>query len=353
MTLSTEVRELMETRVLTSLPELQQITSDWQDLFHRCRATPFQSPDWLLPWIEVFSPENIIAVEVRSSGRLVGLAPFLIYQRDSERVLAFMGGGVSDYLDVLADPDFNSHVISEIVSEIRNSEEDWTVLDLTDIPAQSSLLGFPAWADQVREHDCCSVLPLPQTSQELLHLFSKRQRANLRNARSRLERAGGGQLEIAQTDTVSAFLDDLFSLHTSRWSEQGQSGVLDDSRIRWFHKTCAPRLLEGDRLHLCRLRLGERTAAVIYSVLSSTTTYCYLQGFDPGCSYLSPGTHLMFLAISHALGCGMREFDFLRGQEAYKQHWRAQAKPTFRISLPRQALSTGPRPTAAPDFARG
>lgn len=340
--LSTEAREQVNTRVLTSLWELQQITSEWRDLVCRCRATPFQSPDWLLPWIEVFCPSKMIAVEVRNSGRLIGFAPFLIYPRDSERVLAFMGGGVSDYLDVLVDPDFDALVIAEIVSEIRNTEEDWTLLDLTDIPAHSSLLGFPSWSDQLREHDCCSVLPLPESSEELLHLFSKRQRANLRNARSRLERAGGGQLEFAQADTVSTFLDDLFRLHSSRWSEQGQSGVLDDSRIRWFHKTCAPRLLEGDRLHLCRLRLGERTAAVIYSVMSATTMYCYLQGFDPECSDLSPGTHLMFSVISDALTRRMREFDFLRGREAYKQHWRAQAKPTFRISVRRQDLAMVP-----------
>jgi len=348
---STEFRKRLDTRVLRTVPELKEICWEWRDLFQRSGATAFQSPDWLLPWIQIFSPEKIAAIEVRSSSHLVGLAPLLIYRRDSERVLAFMGGGVSDYLDLLADPAFETQVVSEIVSAMLALQDDWAVLDLTDIPGHSSLLSFSSWKDQVNEHDWCSGLSLPDTSEELLHLFSKRQRANLRNARSRLERAGGGQVEVATSETVSEFLDDLFRLHGDRWSQQGQPGVLDNSRVQSFHKTCAPRLLESRVLHLCRLRLKDRTLAVIYSLNSNHTAYCYLQGFDPEFSSLSPGTYLMFSAISEALRQGMKDFDFLRGQEPYKQHWRPQSKPTYRISLCREQLSQIHAAKATPPLA--
>jgi CelD/BcsL family acetyltransferase involved in cellulose biosynthesis len=96
-------------------------------------------------------------------------------------------------------------------------------------------------------------------------------------------------------------------------------------------------------LHLSRLRLANRTIAVIYSLLSDRTAYCYLQGFDPNSSSLSPGTQLMFSVMSDTLARRMREFDFLRGREAYKQHWRTESKPTFRIQLPRETLATIPK----------
>src|SRR5579864_5779325 len=335
---SAEIGAELSTRLLRSVEEICQISSEWRDLFRGCHASAFQSPDWLLPWIEVFLPEKMLFVEVRCANQLVAAAPLLIYRRDSERVLAFMGGGVSDYLDVLVDPAFESQAISEMIWASLNAHEEWTVLDLTDLPSHSALLSFSSWKDQVNEHDWCSGLSLPDTSEELLHLFSKRQRDNLRNARSRLERAGGGQVEVATSETVSEFLDDLFRLHGDRWSQQGQPGVLDNSRVQSFHKTCAPRLLESRVLHLCRLRLKDRTLAVIYSLNSNHTAYCYLQGFDPEFSSLSPGTYLMFSAISEALRQGMKDFDFLRGQEPYKQHWRPQSKPTYRISLCREQL---------------
>ena len=344
---SKEIGEALTTRVLRTVVEVEQIASDWRDLFHQSRATAFQSPDWLLPWIEVFSPHKIRMVEVRLAGRLIGLAPFLIYTRDSERFLAFMGGGVSDYLDLVVDPAFQSQVIAEILKLI-SAQEDWTVLDLTDLPQHSSLLRTPLLRDHSREHIQCSVLHLPQSSKDLLDIFSKRQRANLRNARSRLQRAGGGVIEIAAAENVSQFLHDLFTLHTLRWSGQGQSGVLANDQVREFHKSSAPRLLDNGLLDLSRLRVGDRTAAVIYSLRWADTAYCYLQGFDPQFASLSPGTQLMFSVISDTVRHGMRKFDFLRGQESYKQHWRADREPTFRIQLPRAALASAHAAQPAP-----
>jgi CelD/BcsL family acetyltransferase involved in cellulose biosynthesis len=339
MTRSAPTNANLRARVLRTAAAIRELSSGWRELFQRCRANPFQSPEWLLPWIEVFSPEKLVLVEIRSGERAVGLAPLLIYRRDSNRVLAFAGGGVSDYLDVLVDPEFASEVIFEIGKAVLNAGEDWNLIDLTDLPHHSSLLTKQAFKSEAREHDSCSALRLPETNGELLHLFSKRQRSNLRNAHSRLQRAGGGEVQLATRETISEFLDDLFALHGSRWSELGETGVLSDPKVRSFHKSCAPRLLEAKLLHLSRLRLKQRTIAVIYSLLDRETVFCYLQGFDPQFRFVSPGTHLMFSVMSDTLERGMREFDFLRGCEIYKQHWRARNKPTYRIQLTRRDLA--------------
>jgi CelD/BcsL family acetyltransferase involved in cellulose biosynthesis len=327
-------------RVLRSLAELREISSEWRELFQHIRAAPFQSPDWLLPWIDAFAPEKITAVEVRCGERLVGLAPLLIYRRQAERVLAFMSGGVSDYLDVLIDPKLQAEVMSQIIAAVYTLQDDWTVLDLTDLPIHSPLLRLVSLKREAREHDSCSVLRLPDSKDQLLHLFSKRQRANLRIARSRRQRAGGGEIELATAENVSEFLHDLFALHTSRWSERGQPGVLGDPRTIKFHCSCAAGLLDSGLLRLSRLRLHGKTLAVIYSLFAHETAFCYLQGFDPEFSWLSPGTQLMFQVIGDALEHGIRRFDFLRGNEDYKRHWRPESQPTYRIQLPRAALST-------------
>ena len=175
-----------------------------------------------------------------------------------------------------------------------------------------------------------------QSREEVSHLFSKRQRANLRNARSRLQKAGGGKLEIATLESLPEFLEDLFRLHTTRWSSSGQPGVLNDESIRNFHRLSAPQLLKKEILRLYRLRSDDRTLAVIYSLFERDTVFCYLQGFDPEYAYFSPGTQLMFMVIEEAVRHGMQKFDFLRGDEAYKQHWRARKEPTFRVQITRR-----------------
>ena len=327
------------TRVLQSLEEIRAITPEWRELFKRSPATAFQSPDWLLPWLAVFSPEKIAFVEVRLAGRLIALAPWLIYRRHGELALAFAGGGVSDYLDVLVEPRFEKSALEHILRFAVAINETWTTFDFTDLPAHSPLLALPAFRNSICQHDSCSVLQLPATQEQLPHLFSKRQRANLRNARSRLQRAGGGHIEVATSETVSEFLDDLFRLHTTRWTGRGQAGVLADEKVREFHRRCAPRLLKTGSLHLSRLRTGEHTIAVIYSLFSNQTAYCYLQGFDPEYAHLSPGTQLMYFVICDAIAHGLKQFDFLRGEEAYKQHWRPELTSTYRIQMRRNELA--------------
>ena len=329
----------MSTRILRDVSEIQRIRSEWRDLFQRCRATPFQSPDWIIPWIEVFSPEKLMCIEVRCGDKLIALAPLLIYRREADHVLAFAGGGVSDYLDSLIDPKFEAEAVSAILLSALEAREHWTVLDLTDLPNHSLLLKTELFKSRTTEHDVCSVLHLPENENELLHVFSKRQRANLRNARSRLDRAGGGSPETATEENISDFLNDLFALHSVRWSQRGEPGVLGDARIRKFHSIAAPRLLREGMLRLTRLRSKDRTLSVIYSLSVGDTCFCYLQGFNTEFRQLSPGTLLMFSVIKDALLEGRRDFDFLRGQESYKQHWRAESKPTYRIQVARANLT--------------
>jgi CelD/BcsL family acetyltransferase involved in cellulose biosynthesis len=325
------------THISRTVSESRDNASDWSDLYQRCsRATPFQSPEWVLAWAEAFSPECMRVIEVRCGGTLVGLAPLLIYRRAQEPVLAFMGGGVSDYLDLLVDPRFESEVFAAILGAVAEID-GWITLDWTDLPA-ASLLHRMSLARLAVPHDHCSSLRLPASRQRLLELLSDRQRANLRNARSRLQRAGGGTVELASAETLPEFLKDLFRLHTSRWLRMGESGVLADPKVRSFHCQAAPQLLARGILRFYRLRVNRQTVATLYALLGPDTVFCYLQGFDPEFAHLSPGTQLMFSAIEDAVHMGIDKFDFLRGDEAYKKHWRAQLEPTYRIQLPRSAI---------------
>jgi CelD/BcsL family acetyltransferase involved in cellulose biosynthesis len=281
----------------------------------------------------------LAGIEIREGERMMGFAPLLIYKREAQRVLAFAGGGVSDYLGLLAVPGREEQVLDEVLRAVEEIA-GWSTLDLTDIAGASGLLRYEPLSQFSREHDVCFVLSLPETQDLLLRTFSSRQRANLRNACSRTRREGSAPIELAQADTVSEFLDDLFRLHELRWKEMGEAGVLRDERVQRFHRSVALRLLADGVLRLYRMRVNDRTVAVIYSLFHGGTVFCYLQGFDPAFSHLSPGTQLMFAVLEDAVKLGMRRFDFLRGEEAYKMHWRPQKEPTYRIEVSRSRLRT-------------
>src|SRR5690349_16469428 len=153
----------MSSRVLLSKEEFKVISSEWGELFRRCPdATPFQHPDWLRCWIDAFAPRDLVGIEIREDERLIGFAPLLIYEREAERVLAFSGGGVSDYLGLLAEPGREELVLDEV---LRAAEEipGWSMLDLTDIAGASCLLRYEPFTQFSRRHDFCFVLSLPET----------------------------------------------------------------------------------------------------------------------------------------------------------------------------------------------
>jgi CelD/BcsL family acetyltransferase involved in cellulose biosynthesis len=326
------------TRILQSREQFTLLLPEWRELFSSSPdAAPFQGCEWLMGWIDEFRPQSLVGVEIREANRLVGFAPLLVYRRNNERVLAFAGGGVSDYLGALLKQGHEGAVVTGLLNAVHTIP-DWDVLDLTDLPSGSFLVHSHELRPYVKAHDLCFVLTLPSSSEELLHSLSKRQWASLRNARSRTQRQGGAVMQPARPGNALEFLEDLFRLHTNRWKKLGQSGVLGDPQVQQFHREVVPSLLSSGLLRLYRMRMNDCTIAVNYSFFHRQSVYCYLQGFDPEFSHLSPGMQLMFAVIEEAVRFGARRFDFLRGEEGYKLHWRPGAEPTFRVEIPRSLV---------------
>ena len=332
-------------RVLRDPVSAERLLREWNSLWSRCpHVTTFQRPEWLLAWMRSFEPSQPLLIEIRCNDHLVGLAPLLVYQSGAEKVLALMGGGVSDYLDILVDPDFANETLTIIWNHIKE-ETAWTTLDLTDLPSTSLLLHtWPGdFTFSKTAHDVCSGLTLPSKVEELKNLLPFRQLRNLRNVRNRLQRAGSAHIEIATRENLPLFLEALFRLHGQRWALAGQPGVLSDAAIQAFHKRVAPQLLDRDVLRLYGLRLNGRLIASLYTLFEHDTACCYLQGFDPDYAHYSPGTHLLGVVIADATREGKLRIDFLRGREPYKNHWGACEVPTFRVQTHRTL-----RPEAAP-----
>jgi CelD/BcsL family acetyltransferase involved in cellulose biosynthesis len=331
----------MQVRVLQNISSIEPFLREWEELWSRCpQATPFQRPEWIFSWMQIFQPREPLLLEFRRCGNLVGLAPLLVYEAGSDRVLSFMGGGVSDYLDVLFDPAVASEAVQlfwELVITMGEGEHAWNTLDLTDLPRASYLLADSAqWPKLI--DGTCPILSLP-AAKDSRPAIPFRQLKNLRNARNRLARAGGGEIEVARPETLDLLLSSIFRLHARRWQSVGQCGVLANGAIQAFHRKIAPMLLGKGILRLYGLRLKQRHIASLYALFAGETAYCYLQGFDPDFAWFSPGTQILGAAIQDAVEQGKRKVDFLRGREPYKYHWGTQDEPTFRIHARNPVLS--------------
>jgi CelD/BcsL family acetyltransferase involved in cellulose biosynthesis len=334
----------LRTRALKDLGAFEQLHSEWNDLCSRVpTATTFQRPEWLLAYMQVFQPRPLWGIEVRHGERLVGLAPLYLERKGRERILAPIGLGLSDYLDVLVDPAAGKAAVDALLHHIVERHQDWDVIRFPELRPTSRLLDahFPdGWERAASPREACPVLALSGSFDALAEAASTRLLAGLRNAKRRLEEKGSVSVELATEETLPAMLNKFFELHGKRWQEAGAPGVLADEKVKSFHRLAAPALLRRGLLRLFLLRLNRRPIAALYAFFDNQVAYCYLQGYDPAFRSYSPGGLILEAAIRRAIEEGKGAADFLRGREAYKYRWGARDQPTFSLQIRQRAPSS-------------
>lgn len=298
------------------------IAPEWWDLWQRCpSATPFQTPAWLVSWWRAFHPGRLVTVAARRQGRLVGLAPFYL---DGRRLLP-VGISLSDYLDVLLDPEFAEEVAPAVVMHLTRSDLHWDEWEFSELrPGAAALgLGCPSGlAESIEDQSPCPMLALPSAAEELRDVLPARKRRNLRLARNRAARRGVAVERVASDRLEHAYAE-LVRLHEARWHSRGEPGVLTDARVRRFHSLALEPLSRHGLLRFYVLTIAGETASAYLGFQHRDGAYVYLVGFDPDYAFESPGTILLAHAIEEAVREGAGEFHFLRGEEDYKYGWGA------------------------------
>lgn len=318
---------------ITTFEEMEGLRPEWSRLWEQCPwATPFQSPDWLLPWWEHLGRGDLWAIAVRKDRELIGLAPLYVW---NGRAL-FLGTGISDYLDIIISPERGLHETASLFfRHISESRGIWKTCDLQEIRAESPLIN----AEKPHGISCstdplgiCPVLVLPgipETSPSNHPVL----RTSYRKAWRKIRNYGDAWVETAREENLDQSLDSLFRLHRARWAKFRHPGVLSDQKVREFHRKAARGLLRTGCLRLFCLYFEGEIIAALYAFEQNKRFYCYLSGFNPQFERLSPGKIILGYAIESAIRSGISEVDFLRGSESYKYQWGVRDRTNYRIVL--------------------
>lgn len=281
------------------------MAGEWAALWDRSPGTtPFQSPDWLLPWWRQFGTGlPRVAIE-RRDGVLVGV--LALYVLPGERKALPIGAGTTDYLDGLGDA---GPLLGAVLERLRGDPVDQ--VDLIEVPPWSGLIGLSGsgWTADWAVGAPCPVAPLDALPAPI--------RRKLRMNRNRADREGGWRMVDAPGDG----LDALVRLHQGRWVAQGEPGVLADPAVLAFWREAAPALSGAGLLRLRLMLVGGVVVAAILALVAPGRIFFYLSGFDAAAAFVSPGTLLLGAMLEEAMAEGRTEAHFLRGQESYKYAW--------------------------------
>ena len=257
------------------------------------------------------------------------------------RVVRLVGGiDIADYLDVIAPADRLYDVWAAVATYLRAFQEQWDVVDLHSLPEWSpsrDILaqiadGWP-FATRTFPEDACPVVELPEDWDAYLMSLRKKDRHELRRKVRKLEGRDDVRWYLVpptDRDAMRAGMRTFLDLH--RKSGVDKAHFMDDDMATFFLEM-AESLLDTGWLDLAILEVDAQPAAAYFSYNYRERIYLYNSGYDPRFAAYSAGIALLAYRIHKAIKQGIKYFDFLRGDEAYKYDFGAKDTHVYRAIL--------------------
>jgi CelD/BcsL family acetyltransferase involved in cellulose biosynthesis len=252
------------------------------------------------------------------------------------RLLRLIGSvDASDYLDLIAVRGREREVFDALLDALAQSA-DWDALDLYNVPAASAtrsilpeLAAARGWQFTAEPQVVCPIIALPVAFEDYAQSLDKQERHELRRKLRRSESVegltwyaiAGGDPSHDLDAAAAAFIDLMMK------SRADKSDFMTERMRRFFHQMIHA-AHAGGFLHLAFLEVGGVAAAAYLSFDYNRKRLVFNSGLETtGFQALSAGIVLAARLIEDAIGRGYTEFDFLRGDEAYK--YRLGAKDTW------------------------
>ncbi|WP_228979779.1 GNAT family N-acetyltransferase [Streptomyces sp. DH12] len=312
-------------------------------MYERCATvTPFQTHAWLHSWwLSYGVPGRLRVVLVRrvADGRLVAAAPLWLTPGRAPTV-AFLGGGLTDYGDVLVDegcPDALP-ALAAALADLPDLSRG-AVVDLREVRPGAAAERLPAhWPGPRRRLPDSTCLELPCVPVDELVLRLPPQRAQRARAKLRKIDREGVTARPVPLDEVPDALDHLLELHRRQWAGRGVTAEHLTSRFGEHLGRAVRAMAATGHARVTRFLLGGEVVAVDLTLLSPRLSGGYLYGADPVLRSLKVDIATLLLRNGARLGegTGRATLSLLRGDEPYKHHWRPDAVRNGRLLLARR-----------------
>lgn len=311
--------------------EFDLMKEEWNLLLGRSRSdTVFLRWEWIHAWWNVFREgKALLILTAREGGRLVGVAPFYIDRAGpwGKRVVKLCSDGLyPDGLDAFAAPELEKEVMQGFWGHLRAHAPGWDILQ-GDHLQESALLRregavFDGYVSESEATARSHHFKLGPDFDGYLLAHPQLKRFALKKKEKRVfEAENVVYKKVEDGASLSKGLGDLFMLHDKRAGDKHIKTAFTSESVKRFHAALAPLFLAAGILRLQLLYHGEEAISAIYAFKYRNKMYVYQSGMDPRWKHLSAGMVQISLLLQQAFAEGLEEFDFLKGDESYKNLW--------------------------------
>ena len=344
---------------LASLEELGPIAGPWRSL---SRDVPFRGWDWLTAWWRHYGEpharsgrkELFVLTVTDAENQVIGIAPwYLERSKTLGRIVRFLGSGevCSDYLSVLCSETHERQVATALATWlVTDAQQDpptgeldsrWDLLHLagvaaSDAPIAQLLSELDQLGSKVQHCNAprCWRVALPKSWDEYMAALSKSHRKQIRRLeRGDLESGAVSVHQVRTEEQLARGIELLIDLHQRRRQSLGEPGCFSSAQFASFHREVIPQLFAAGQLRLTWLEADGVPLAAEYHVAGDGVVYAYQAGLDPTALEREPGRLAAIATIKAAIEEGATAMDFLRGDEPYKAHWRAEPREMIDVHV--------------------
>lgn len=334
--------------------DFEKIREEWDNLLEKSDSqSVFLTWEWLYHWWMHFKADKelfVLVVRDKRSNEMLGIAPFCIQRKMMLhfiplRKIKFLGTEVvaSDFLDFIMYPGLETKILGAIYEYLNKNNHLWDIVEVTDIEENSNSLNFFKKSVngkyKIVESNAqkCPYISLPNSYDLLSQSLSRNMRENLRRRTKRIENKDRMHFSIFRDEAIKESLDKLFILHNIRFKSKKRNNASESAfsgtKIKHFHYDVASNFQKSNWLKFYFLNLDREAIACLYAFKYKKNFFYYQSGLSPDWSDWGLGTALFGYAIKDSINDSLKEFHYLRGNEAYKSRWTKKAKITKNIIL--------------------
>jgi len=306
--------------------------------------------EWLESWWEAYQQGNERLAIARFSSRLnseTGFLPGFVTKGLLGRTYRWLGSGVvcSDDMRLLgaaaeqtayaesAAGWLNSEQFRAQFGRVDTIELEGYLESETSVKALIGSLQAAGWSLEERSIGGAWRVSLPSTLEEYVNLLHKSRRRKVNKAKRLLTEGKVRYEAISEWSQMDELWSEFVRLHQKRRESLGQSGCFSDPRFGIFLRHATERMAQNQRCWMGTLWAGQEPIGINLNFQSGDSLGMYQSGMEMDRTELEPGHLLNYYSIGTAIERGIKWFDFLRGDEPYKEGWGAERRLLYRSRL--------------------
>jgi CelD/BcsL family acetyltransferase involved in cellulose biosynthesis len=315
---------------LATVPSIEPLALEWEELASRVGAPPFVRPGWVGAWWRHFGVGTLEIRTLRRHGRLAAVLPVARRSGSLRSVTNYH----SPLSGLLAEDRTAATELARTLFASGPRHVSFTSLS----PGGTSLTACLLAAEEagyrvvVRPFQRSPSLDLQGDLAGYESGLSRNLVADLRRSRRRLDEQGKVVVEIARGRArLEQLLGEVFAVEASGWKGARNTAIRSRPETRGFYTDVARWAAARDTLRIFLLRLDRLPVAMLYAVQEAGACHLLKGGYHPAYRRFSPGKLLMHAVVSHCFATGVSRLELHGDAEPYKLRWASAVCERKRI----------------------